>query len=513
MAARWFGFLLLSPMMAVTASAAAQSVQPSPPSPPVQSPYTLQVNTRVVLTDVTVSDPKGNPIRGLSRGDFQVFDDGKHQEIASFEEHTLERTPPGEYIEASGNVFSNDFDVHPPPVVNLLLVDTTTIQLPDQMYLYEQLTRFVRDLPAGEPVAVFSRTGPVTLPLQSFTTNKQLLMTAIRTAIPHITVQAYWRSTGYDTLWQIASYVSQVPGRKNILWFSGGSDAYLSPVPELTMPRRPLYDMLEKERIAVYPIDARGLTVDFEMGMAWQQQLMAQDAEATGGHAWYNDNGLAAITQKVLDTDGDYYTLTYTPTDLHRDGKWHKVTVKASGCNGRCQLSYRRGYYDDGENDGTQGPKTRTLLRKNGSTVEVSREQRRPLVFEATVSKAGAELPADIPAKPPRKGETAYRIEYTVPSASVAPGNVNANTGTYEIYATILALNHYGDSVATIGEKATITADESRIHSDPNATLTFDQQVNLPYGEDYLDILLFDEISGRLGMVTVPMAVSKPKKR
>jgi VWFA-related protein len=506
MSASWSGFLLLLPMLA-----AAQSGQTPPPE---QSPYTLQVNPRVVLTDVTVTDRQGNPIQGLTRGDFQVFDNGKPQEIASFEEHTGRRTAPGEFREASANVFSNDFEVHPPPVVNILVIDTTTITLLDQMYLYEELTRFVRDLPPGEPVAVFSRPGAITLPLQSFTTDKLLLMTAISEAVPHIPLPGYWRRSGSETLWQIATYLSQVPGRKNILWFSGGSNAFLSPDPMATeLPRHPLYDMLEKQRIALYPIDARGLSVDSGMWMMAQQQLMEQDAEATGGQACYNRNGLAAAAQRVLDTDGDYYTLTYAPNDLHRDGRWHKVTVKAAGSRVRCRLSYRRGYYDDGQNDATPHAATRTLLRKDGSTVQVAGQRKQPMVFQATVSETGAELPTDIPAKPPKKGQTAFRIHYMVPASSVAPENVNGSRGTYEIYAAILALDHYGEPIARIGEKATVEVNEATIHAEPNPTLTFDQQIHLPRGENYLDIFLWDETSGRLGMLHVPIAAPKPEKK
>jgi hypothetical protein len=67
-----------------------------------------------------------------------------------------------------------------------------------------------------------------------------------------------------DTLQQIAVYLSELPGRKNILWFSGGSTLYLRDDAELydsSAAWRTLYDELERERIAVYPIDARGLTL------------------------------------------------------------------------------------------------------------------------------------------------------------------------------------------------------------------------------------------------------------
>ncbi len=133
-----------------------------------QSPYTLQVNTRVVLTDVTVTDKHGNPVRGLTEEDFRIFDNGKPQTLASFDEHhekmaRLEETAAGR--DAGGGSFSNEFLRHPPPQVNVLLFDTTTIGMIDQMVLFQQMEKFVDQLPTGEPVAVFARSGEVTLQL------------------------------------------------------------------------------------------------------------------------------------------------------------------------------------------------------------------------------------------------------------------------------------------------------------------------------------------------------------
>ncbi len=52
-----------------------------------QPGYSLQANSRVVLTDVTVTDKKGNPVHGLKASDFRISDNKSPQEIASFEEH------------------------------------------------------------------------------------------------------------------------------------------------------------------------------------------------------------------------------------------------------------------------------------------------------------------------------------------------------------------------------------------------------------------------------------------
>jgi hypothetical protein len=62
----------------------AQTNAPGSPQPG----YTFQTNSRVVLTDVTVTDAKGNPVRGLPQSAFQIFEDNQPQRIASFEEHS-----------------------------------------------------------------------------------------------------------------------------------------------------------------------------------------------------------------------------------------------------------------------------------------------------------------------------------------------------------------------------------------------------------------------------------------
>jgi hypothetical protein len=71
-------------------------------SPPAQQPEsTFQVGTRIVLTDVTVTDRNGNPVHGLKASDFQIFDNNKPQVLASLEDHTTTPVAPMEQASAS----------------------------------------------------------------------------------------------------------------------------------------------------------------------------------------------------------------------------------------------------------------------------------------------------------------------------------------------------------------------------------------------------------------------------
>jgi VWFA-related protein len=204
-------------LLTVALPSSAQS--PDAPSPPGSHIDTLQIGTHIVLTDVTVTDSHGNPVHGLTSSDFHIFDDNHPQPISSFEEHTSSLAPIPPSTPTIPNLTSNDFLLHPPSPVNVILIDTTTIELIDQMYLYEELTRFVRTLPSGQPVAIYCRSGNATLLLQNFTDDHALLVAAIRRAVPQFRNPDSLYTDDIDTLLQMANYLSQIPGRKNILWF------------------------------------------------------------------------------------------------------------------------------------------------------------------------------------------------------------------------------------------------------------------------------------------------------
>jgi VWFA-related protein len=479
-----------------------------------QAPYTLQVNSRVVLTDVTVTDKQGNPVTGLSQDDFRIFDNGREQKLGSFEEHQ-EQTAHLEEASAPAGGFGNDFLRHPPPQVNALLFDTTTIGMLDQMVLFQQMKKFVAGLPAGEPVAVFVRSGDVTLQLSGFTADREALIGAIGRAIPHFQRPGAWMASDLDTLQQMAVYLSQVPGRKNLIWFTGGSNLYLNMDPDAnpgmsaalnaaanTPQRRNIYDLLEQERIAIYPIDARGLTVSGGSTMAFQQIQMRQDAAATGGEAYVNTNGLALAAQRIVSTDGDYYTLTYSPQDLKTDGKWHRVEVKLD--REGYQLSYRHGFFDDGANGSTPTgppPQTRTVLKADARKVEVPNDRSDPIVFRALVDPATPGAPSAASDPPLKRGETRYTVRFVVPARDVFPAQVEGNKGTDVMGSAVLAFNQLGEPVSKRLLEVTLTVDEARAHSLPDATVVFTESVNLPKGRDYLYLAVWDTMTGRMGTV------------
>jgi VWFA-related protein len=498
---------LFAPLIVCFSVLAAQAKsQPQNPAPAKQ-PYTIQANSRVVLTDVTVTDRKGNPVHGLPESAFHIFDNKKPQTIATFEEHA--GTPAVKLMPAMapGGIYSNDYLLQLPPVLNVVIIDIANLGIAEQMYLYYELTKFFSEQPEGQPLAIYLRAGNGCFLVQNFTSDRALLLAALHKAIPRIPPTGREYLSDIDTLQQIAGYLSQLAGRKNILWFSGGSTLYLrddAVVYDNSAEWRALYDELERERIAVYPIDARGLTLRSGPAMWAQQGLMSETAKATGGRAFFNDNGLTEMASHVLSSDGSFYTLTYSPHDFHFDNKWHKVRVKLD--EESYELSYRRGYFADGSAGGAESREktgTRTRLLPDGKKLQLPETHSLPIIFQAQVLPDPASRPAPLP----KKGSIPFSIRYSLPVAAFTPQTAEGKSEVVLGVAAVV-LNRDGRVVDEHAERVTMTRNE--LH--PEVPFVHDQRVNLKKDDDYLYLAVWDMTSGRLGTLQIPVQVPKAAK-
>jgi VWFA-related protein len=493
-------------------SANAQSAGASPSTQ--QPVYTLHTNKRVVLTDVTVTDRKGNPIHGLNASDFQISDNGKPQDLASFEEHSgapIESAPPA--VTKPG-VYSNDFLQHPPPVFNVVLIDLATIvNMPDQMYLYYELTQFLEHLPTGEPLAIYMRWGTSVMLLQNFTSDRALLLAAVHRALPRFPSHERERLTEVELLHQVALNLGQFSGRKNVFWFCSGVGENLFRTDPTEMDNyvdlRPNYDELEAGRIAMYPIDARGLMVSVPGGLWSQHVKMNNVAEATGGRAIYNRNFLAQATQHLIDASNDFYTLSYSPHDFRYDNSWHKVKITLKGNS--YDLSYRHGYFADGNdpNNKTEDlqPKgSRTKLLANGETAEMPEIRGPSIVFQARV------LPASEPPQNPAKKRTIpYTIRYSLPLNKFVMQNVD---GKQQVTMGIssMAFDANGNSTAKLTQQIKATFSPEKLQSNGQPIFAFEQQIDLKNGENYLYLGVWDMNTGQFGTIQFSLDVASPKR-
>lgn len=495
-----------------------------------QTPYTFHADTNVVLTDVTVTDARGNPVHGLPESAFHIFDNNHEQAIGSFEEHVTAPASSAPFEEASSTagVYSNDYLLHLPPVLNILLIDLAHLGMADQMYLNYELTKFLKERPQSQPLAIYLRTDAGVFLVQNFTSDRKLLLDGIHKAIPRFPPLNPVYLTDFEALRQVALDLNALPGRKNVLWFSEGPTFDLMPNGARFQNDgdwRNLYDELNQERIAIYPIDARGLSGGGTSGptmqninaeKATQHLMMSDEARATGGEAFYNSNGFTEIAEHLLDTDGSFYTITYSPHDLRFDNKWHKVRVAVDG--GSYHLSYRSGYFADGSlQSNGEKPRTRTRLLSNGEKLEVIEQSNQPIIFQASVLPASDPVRATmgppsgrLTAPQPMKGAVPYSVRYTLPIDAFSVKSVD---GKREVILDVVAIarSYDGTPVMRGGNRVTLIFKEDAMLKNPHQPVTLDQPLNLAKSDQYLDLGIWDSVSRRFGTIEIPIEVPKHK--
>jgi VWFA-related protein len=217
-----------------------------------------------------------------------------------------------------------------------------------------------------------------------------------------------------DAMQQLARYLSGIPGRKNLVWFSGSFPIALDPDDSQESPFeamrnysddiRETDELLSASRVAVYPVDARGLmtlsSVDASyapssnlMGgsvnggrggarhnatsnkpntgkddltnmkqMMQEEATMEQIAVETGGREYINTNGLKEAVADAIENGSSYYTIGYVPAAKQLDGQFRKVQIRVDSRD--CKLSYRHGYYaDPPDQPSAHNPGATSLIR------------------------------------------------------------------------------------------------------------------------------------------------------
>jgi VWFA-related protein len=394
----------------------------------------FKAKARLVLVDVVVTNNKGEPVPGLKKEDFEILEDGKTQSISTFEEH--KGAPPAQIKlpPMPPNVYTNFPLVQAADSLDIILLDALNTPTGDQTYVHSQMLKYLKTIPPGTRAAVFTLASRLRM-LQGITTDSSDLLAAFNSNLteqssllasdaeneandqhiafmeqenqgpppktladaavnPVLAAKQFMADTAafqtmqrisitLDAMQQMARYLAGVPGRKNVIWFSGAFPTGIFPDMDLPDPFniartfedeiRKTSDLLTASQIALYPIAAEGLAPDKvyeanaqEIGekrpsLAMRDQVkkmnvgetsrdlnhraMDELAEDTGGKAFYNTNGLDDALSRVVNNGSRFYTLTYIPANAATDGKYRHIQVKL--LSGKANLAYRRGYYAD----------------------------------------------------------------------------------------------------------------------------------------------------------------------
>jgi len=388
---------------------AAQTPAQSPPSSSDQPTPVFRAATHLVQVNVVVHDSHARPVDDLKKEDFSITEQGKAQPISFFTMTSADRSaapsaplPPHVF----SNVLSENREV--PTSVTVVLLDLLNTSWTDQLYARKGLLKFFEQIQPQDRVALFALGRHSLTLLHDYTTDSASLIARLQKATGEIpseldasTVNANAQSElqrlGLDaladanqreadfftsgrivntltTLEAIAQHLSGVPGRKNLIWLSGGFPLTIGfdelPAIGSTRDQRTFtremdsaVRALNNSGIAVYPVDARGLMVlpGFDasvrgtprvgrssgppksVAITANQDSMKELASRTGGRAAYNTNDLTRAIRQAIDDSRVTYTLGYYATNETQDGKFREIRVKVD--RPHLEIRYRKGYF------------------------------------------------------------------------------------------------------------------------------------------------------------------------
>lgn len=159
---------------------------PTPTPTPADDGEVVKISTTLIQLDVTVTDKRGRVIRDLRREEFEIFQNGRKQQVAniSFISSVREEDEPGEKAAAAKDPLAAPA---PPPVVRpenvrrtiALVIDDLALNFHSAYQTRRALRKFVDEEMRDGDLAAIVRTGAGVGALQQFTADKRILYAAI----------------------------------------------------------------------------------------------------------------------------------------------------------------------------------------------------------------------------------------------------------------------------------------------------------------------------------------------
>jgi VWFA-related protein len=373
-------------------------------------------------------------------------------------------------------------------------------------------------------------------------------------------------------LQKLAAFLEGFPGRKNIIWFAekvpalyvlgtSGSGGPQSGNPGMESELKKTLAMLAAARAAIYPVDARGVSnaalytaeTNLSHGITSGGQLLGPTsiggsngapnggaggfansltsgsverngdqadaqilADESGGKAFANSNGLAHIIADIAASSGDFYTVSYAPTNAKMDGGYRSIAIKVAGES--YHLSYRRGYFavDEalpGSSLVSRDEAIRKLAAEHPGAVDpllpfmdLGMPQSEQILYKAKVQP----IPAKDGEPDGEKNKNHYTVDFAVDLKDVSlrldpdglhKGNLNISLIAYDRYGNIVSRK---DHLVALDIKPDVYAVFG------NTGVQLHAEIAVPKGNFWLRTGVYDRNSRKVGTMEIPLSAVKP---
>jgi VWFA-related protein len=379
-----------------------QAAAPSMAQQSGQSESRIQVTSELVLVNVVAHDKKGNLVRDLKKSDFTLFEDGKKQEISTFDFENVDEMATAGAAEATvsgvaggtvlrtGKQAAPSLDARDRRMI-LLFFDFSAME-PEQIdRSVEAAKKFVSTkMQPADLMALVSLATNMHVDLD-FTDDKAKLLAALtvynsgqgqgfengNTGSAEGTAETSGAFSADDTdfntfsadrkllaLQSLMQALGKLPQKKSLIYFSNGITQTGA---DNQSALRSATAAAVKANVSIYSMDIRGLQAFPPGGEAQSASLHGQSAYSgaavlndlngnaasqetlstlssdTGGKAFFDSNDFGAVFSQVQKDSSAYYVLGFTSNKPLKDGRFRRLKVQVNRPD--LKLDFRAGYY------------------------------------------------------------------------------------------------------------------------------------------------------------------------
>jgi len=546
--------------------------------------------TELVLIPVLVTDKSGAHVSGLKREDFTVLEDGAERKIATFEETTSDARRLSR--PQNPNEFSNTFmGGVSMGRITLLMLDFINTSFADQEEARRELLKYLsQSVDQREPTALYTLNRSGVHVIHDFTTDPRILAAALHkvntetlhvvdaeadvefmagTASPdgiagvspgavlsevekirimledtELNIQSFQQKLAItytlEAMQQIAQALAGVPGRKSLIWASGGfpfsvtdPSTLIVPAGSLSSPSRSTrsdvllrsgpvgranlidvlgmyehtWQLLNAAQIALYPVDVKGLRAvslpsaavgnpgrnyarNMEQTQADTQATFQTFAYMTGGRAYFNSNDLVKGFRDAVSDSAEYYMLGYYLNRANTKSGWRKLAVKV-----------KRPHVDVRSRSGFFVTKT-TIDPDAGRDNDLVLALQSPLDYTSlpVVARWGKIGPSKEPGK--------KHINYGMHLAADASLVNKADNNHLALELLALAKTPEGKQAGQpVNKKVDAHLNPESVVANREEGIDLTGGMDLAPGEYTVRFVVRDDLSGRIGSVSAPLKV------
>ena len=415
-----------------------------------QDPPSFRTESDVVLVDLVVTDREGNFVSDLKPDEIQLYENGERQVISFLQHRGRKPRQPTAVKEivptlSDGTLKNPSLSQRRDDRYYVFLLDLDTIAHQDLKRVRESIRRFLeagltsddrvmiaslsrglhvrqnftssvpslmhtleklRANPSGvgsfahfieEMEELFSRVPPFDLtpqPLRTLPSVVESLVSASvargRSFLVNLDQQV---NTAAASLAALSTRLRSLPGRKQLIFFSGGypldAGSVVSRIIEdraaaiypnrtpimlfvnrelrglgysssLRLKLRSAIDQSNRSQVSIYSIDSRGLSAPFDASVRGSgsfsqfssalaeitapQEFLISLSLGTGGRSFVDSNDLGEGVRRAFQDRSEYYLVGFVPTAKRRPGAFHSIKVKVN--RPRLELRFRRSYIE-----------------------------------------------------------------------------------------------------------------------------------------------------------------------